>query len=152
MRAALLLSLLLALAGCPKAGSNTSGDAGPATWVVFDIYEFGSNLGLSAVVWPEDLPEAGEVVLEGSASQDIRYEGLGRTDAGFALPFQPGATVAILVWTRGHELKRVEVELKAGANLVEVPLRAAAVPADQLPEAVRTDVLTRLPSNIRRGT
>jgi hypothetical protein len=152
MRAGLTLFLFLALAGCPKGNSSTSGDTGPAAWVVFDVYEAGTDHGLSAVVWPESLPEAGEVVLEGSADQDIRYEGLGRNNTGYAMPFAPGSKAVMMVWARGHELKRVEAKIDAGRNLIEVSLRATAVPEDQLPEAIRTDVLPSLPSLIRRGT
>ncbi len=152
MRVAYALCLLLLLAGCPKGGSSTSGDSAPSAWVLFDVFEAGTDAGLSAVIWPESAPEAGEVILEGAADQDIRYEGLGRTDEGFVLPFTPGSTIAVMVWARGHELKRVEAKLKAGANLLEVSLKATAVPEDQLPEAIQTDVLPNLPSNIRRGT
>jgi hypothetical protein len=152
MRVVYALLLLLPLAGCPKGGSSTSGDSAPAAWVLFDVFEAGTDSGLAAVVWPEDAPEAGEVVLEGSADQDVRYEGLGRTETGFRLPFAPGAQIAVMVWARGHELKRVETKLKAGRNLIEVSLKATEVPEDQLPDKIRTEVLPNLPSNIRRGT
>lgn len=152
MRLAFVLGLLLCFTGCPKGGSTTSGEDAPPTWLLFDVFEAGTDRGLSAVVWPEKMPEAGEIVLEGSADQDIHYEGLGRTEAGFALPFLPGRTAVVMVWARGHELKRVEVDVKAGRNLVEVSLRATAVPEDQLPDAIQTDVLPNLPSNIRRGS
>jgi hypothetical protein len=152
MRVPYAMFLLLALAGCPKGGSSTSGDSAPTAWLLFDVFEAGTDGGLSAVIWPEDTPEAGEIVLEGAADQDIRYEGLGRTDSGFVLPFVPGRTAVMMVWARGHELKRVEVKIAPGRNLVEVSLKATAVPEDQLPDAIQTDVLPNLPSNIRRGS
>lgn len=152
MRPLFALLLVLSLAGCPKGGSTTSGEEGPAAWLLFDVFEAGTDHGLAAVVWPEKDPEAGEVILEASADQDIRYEGLGRTETGFTLPFEPGRKVAMMVWARGHELKRVEVKVEPGRNLVEVSLRATAVPEDQLPDAIQTDVLPNLPSNIRRGS
>ncbi len=153
MRVAFAFLLLLAIAGCPKGGSSTtSGEGGPASWLLFDVFEAGTDHGLSAVVWPEDMPEAGEVILEGSADQDIHYEGLGRTENGYALPFEPGRNVVMMVWARGHELKRVEAKVATGRNLIEVELKATAVPEDQLPDAIQTDVLPNLPSIIRGGS
>lgn len=146
--AALLPLLVLSLlTGCPKEGEvASSGSTEPASWVVFEVYEAGTGNPLSATVWPKDSPDHFETVVQGEAGSSVRFEGLGRTGAGWVLPFSAGSKVTLLIWSPGHELKRVEAKLKRGENLLSVELKRTEIEDDQVPEKIRLKVLELLPS------
>jgi len=146
-----LLPLLILLVGCPKKGGDvaSSGDAAPAeptSWVVVEVYEAGTGNPLSATVWPSDSPDDFETIVQGEAGTSVRFEGLGRTEAGWALPFSPGSKVSLLIWSPGHELKRVDSKIKRGENLLSVELKRTEVDDEKVPERIRLEVLESLPS------
>lgn len=147
-----MILLTVLLSGCPKGGeTSTSGDASaaaaePESWIVFEVFEAGSGNPLSATVWPSDMPDHFETIVQGEAGTDVKFAGLGRTDAGYAQPFLPGKWVALLLWSPGHELKRVEVKLRRGENLLTVELKRTEIEDDQVPERIRLEVLESLPS------
>jgi len=148
---ALLIALTFALSGCPKGGdSGTSGGqtapAEPTSWIVFEVFEAGSGNPLSATVWPADMPDHFETIVQGEAGMEVKFAGLGRTDDGYAQPFEPGKWVALLLWSPGHELKRVEVKVRRGENLLSVELKRTEIEDDQVPEEIRLEVLESLPS------
>lgn len=141
------LLLTLFCVACPKGGETTSsGEAEPKSWVVFEVYEAGTGNPLSATVWPKDRPDDFETIVEGGAGSSVRFEGLGRTDEGFALPFEPGTWIALLMWSPGHEMKRIETKVKRGENLVSVELKRTEVDDEAVPERIRLEVLESLPS------
>jgi hypothetical protein len=146
------LTLMAALlAGCPKSGgSNTSGDpaeegASPS-WVVFEVYEAGTGNPLSATVWPRELPDDFETIVQGDAGATFRFDGLGRRDDGWAMEFKPGSWVSVMVWSPGHELKRLDTKIKRGENLLPVELKRTEVEDEDVPERIRLEVLESLPS------
>lgn len=143
---------LLALAGCPKSGDTTGSgetggeEAGSPSWVVFEVYEAGTGNPLSATVWPRELPDDFETIVQGEAGATVRFEGLGRRDAGWALAFKPGSWVSLMVWSPGHEMKRLDARLKRGENLLPVELKRTEVEDEAVPERIRLEVLESLPS------
>ena len=143
-----LMLLVPALTGCPKSGgSTTSGEAEAApSWIVFEVYEAGTGNPLSATVWPRDLPDDFETIVQGDAGATVRFEGLGRRDDGWAMPFKPGAWVSLLVWSPGHELKSLDTKIKRGENLLPVELKRTEVEDEDVPERIRLEVLESLPS------
>jgi hypothetical protein len=144
----LLFALLpLLFLGCPKSGeSNTSGKAG-ASWVVFEIYEAGTGNALPATVWPQGMDDDFDNVVQGAAGAETRFEGIGRREGGgYALTFTPGSSVNLMVWSPGHELKRVEQKLRKGENLVAVELKRTVVEDDRVPERIRLDAMENLPT------
>ena len=151
MRAALLTLLLTfpLLAGCPKTGdSSTSGDAAaePKAFVVFEVFEAGSGNALSATVWPREMPDHFETIVQGEAGSAVKFAGLGRTEGGYALPFEPGKWVGLLLGSPGHELKSVELKVRKGDNLLTVELKRTEVDDEKVPERIRLEVLESLPS------
>lgn len=148
----LMFALSLALSGCPKGGATTtSGDsaavpAESASWIVFEVFEAGSGNPLSATVWPSDLPDHFETIVQGEAGSAVKFSGLGRTEAGWAQPFEPGKWVSLLLWSPGHELKRVEVKLRRGENLLTVELKRTEIEDSEVPDRIRLEVLESLPS------
>ncbi len=146
----LTLALLPLLFGCPKTGqtgtSGESGEGAATTWVVFEVYEAGTGNPLSATVWPRELPDDYETIVQGDAGATARFVGLGRRDDGWAVAFAPGNWVSLMVWSPGHELKRVDTKIKRGENLVPVELKRTEVEDEDVPERIRLDVLESLPS------
>ncbi len=144
----LLLSLVLV--GCPKSGdSGSSGSASSGasdTWVVFEIYEAGTGNALSATVWPVGLPEDFDSIVQGNAGSETKFYGVGLKESGYALTFGPGSRVSLMVWSPGHELKRVDSKLKKGENLVAVELKRTEVEDERVPERIRLEVLESLPT------
>ena len=140
------LFVALTLGGCEKTSSTTSGDATPGAWLVFEVFEAGTGNGLSATVWPEDLPGDFETVVEGEAGTAVRFEGIGRRDDGYALPIEPGSWINLMVWSPGHELDRVDMKIKKGENRVAVELKKTEVEDDRVPEVIRLEVLQALPT------
>lgn|GEM_PF-2074932 len=145
----LLLAVLplLLLTGCPKGGeTSTSGKTG-ASWVIFEIYEAGTGNALPATVWPQDLPDDFDNVVQGAAGAETRFEGVGRREGGeYALVFAPGGDVSLMVWSPGHELKRVEQKIRRGENLVAVELKRTVVEDERVPERIRLDAMENLPT------
>jgi len=148
MRSSLLLLAVFALliGGCEKKAAATSGDAEPASWLVFEVFEAGTGNGLSATVWPKDLPEDFETVVQGEAGTAVRFEGIGRRDEGYALPISPGGWINLMVWSPGHELERVDLKVRKGENLVSVELKKTEVEDERVPEVIRLEVLEALPT------
>ena len=152
--AALVLALI---AGCPKAGggSQSAGDAGKgasaaaadaSTWVVFEIYEAGTGNPLAATVWPADMPDDFDTIVQGQAGSDVRFMGIGRKESGYALQFASGQAVALMVWSPGHELRRLDAKIKKGENLLSVELKRTEVDDERVPELIRLEVLEALPT------
>jgi hypothetical protein len=142
----LVLSLGLCLAGCPKgAGLSASGSqaATPDTWVVFEVVEAGTGNSLEATVWPSGEPQHFETIVAGAMT---RFDGLGRTDSGYALSFKAGGMADLQIWTPGHELEVLSKRLKRGENVLIAELKVAAVQDERVPERIRTEVLQSLPS------
>ncbi len=138
--------VVLALAGCEKTSPSTSGGAEPGAWLVFEVFEAGTGNGLSATVWPKDLPDDFETIVEGEAGSSVRFPGIGRRDDGYALPINSGSWINLMVWSPGHELDRVEMKVKKGENLVSVELKKTEVEDDRVPEVIRLEVLQALPT------
>lgn len=141
-----IAALLLLLGACEKKSAASSGDAEPDSWLVFEVYEAGTGNGLAATVWPKDQPDAFETVVEGEAGSAIQFAGIGRQEEGYALPISPGEWVILMIWSPGHELKRVNMKVKKGENVVSVELKTTEVEDDQVPETIRLNVLEALPS------
>jgi hypothetical protein len=145
-----LILFALALSGCPKGGSTTTSgettEAASPSWVIFEVYEAGTGNPLSATVWPKELPDDFETIVQGEAGATVRFDGLGRRDEGWAMPFKPGAWVSLMVWSPGHELKRLDTKLKRGENLLPVELKRTEVEDGDVPERIRLEVLESLPS------
>ena len=148
-----MLLLVVAIAACPsktsktsESTSQTSGSTEPAAWLVFDVAEAGTGNGLSSTVWPEGMPDDFETLVEGAPGVEQQFVGIGRREDGWALPFKPGASVALMIWSPGHELARVEVKVKKGENPVRLELRRAEVEDERVPERIRLEVLQALPS------
>ena len=148
----LLLSGLLLLVGCPKSGGTGSSGSASAAYVKFLVAEAGSGESLAATVWPVGQPDDFDSVVQGNAGSETRFEGIGLKEDGFALPFEPGKDVSLMVWSPGHELKRVDVKLKRGENLVVIDLKRTEIEDKALPDVIRTKVLEDLGGNIRTGT
>ena len=143
-----ILSLTLLLSGCPKdGGTASSGSQEPNCSVSFEIYAAGTGNPLAATVWPVDLPDDYDNVAQGRAGAEASYQGIGRRDGGgYALPFQVGRMASMMVWSPGHELKRIDQKLKRGSNLISIELRRTEVDDDRVPERIRTEVLESLPT------
>ncbi len=144
----LLVALLaLALAGCgKKAETTTSGAAEPTAWLVFEVFEAGTGNGLAATVWPKDMPDDFDTIVEGDAGTAVHFNGIGRRDDGYALPISAGSWINLMVWSPGHELDRVEMKVKKGENRVSVELKKTEVEDDRVPEKIRLEVLEALPT------
>jgi len=141
-----IAALLLLLGACEKKGAASSGDAAPRSWLVFEVYEAGTGNGLAATVWPKDQPDDFETVVEGEAGAAVQFAGIGRREAGYALPISPGDWINLMVWSPGHELQRVNMKVTRGENIVSVELRTTEVEDDQVPATIRLNVLEALPS------
>lgn len=143
-----LAASVFMLHGCPKDGATaSSGSEEPNTFVSFEIYEAGTGNPLAATVWPIDKPDDYDNVAQGRAGADHSYAGIGRREGGgYALPFAAGGVAAMMVWSPGHELKRIDHKLKKGTNLISVELRRTEVDDDRVPERIRTEVLESLPT------
>ena len=156
MRNASLLVLLLLMAGslgCPKGGATGTSGSTPSSWVVFEIYEAGTGNALPATVWPVGQPDDFDSIVQGQAGSDVRFEGIGLKEAGYALHFDSGASVSLMVWSPGHELKRVDAKIKKGENLLAVELKTTAVDDERVPERIRLEVLEALPvEGVRSGS
>jgi len=141
-------SSMLMLSGCPKEGSAwSSGSAEPNCVVSFEIYEAGTGNPLAATVWPVDLPDDYDNIAQGRAGAESSYQGIGRREGGgYALPFQAGGTASMMVWSPGHELKRIDHKLRRGGNLISIELRRTEVDDSKVPERIRTEVLESLPT------
>lgn len=139
--------LALALTGCEKkTETTTSGTTEPTAWLVFEVFEAGTGNGLSATVWPKDMPEDFDTIVEGEAGQSVRFEGIGRRDEGFALPITVGSWINVMVWSPGHEMDRVEMKVRKGQNLVSVELKKTEIEDERVPEKIRLEVLEALPT------
>ena len=138
----------LLLQGCPKDGATaSSGSEEPSCFVSFEIYEAGTGNPLAATVWPVDMPDDYDNVAQGRAGAEATYAGLGRKEGGaYALSFSAGSVAEMMVWSPGHELKRIDHKLKKGTNLISVELRRTEVEDDKVPERIRTEVLESLPT------
>ncbi len=143
-----IVSLALLLSGCPKGGgAASSGAREPNCSVSFEIYEAGTGNPLAATVWPVDLPDDYDNIAQGRAGAESAYMGIGRREGGgYALPFLAGETVSMMVWSPGHELKRVDQKLRKGGNMISIELRRTEVDDDKVPERIRTEVLESLPT------
>jgi len=141
-------SSLVLLSGCPKDGSTaSSGSAEPNCVVSFEIYEAGTGNPLAATVWPVDLPDDYDNIAQGRAGAESSFEGIGRREGGgYALPFRAGGTASMMIWSPGHELKRIDQKLRKGGNLISVELRRTEVDDSKVPERIRTEVLESLPT------
>jgi hypothetical protein len=141
-------SSMLLLSGCPKDGSAASSGSSASNCIVsFEIYEAGTGNPLAATVWPVDLPDDYDNVAQGRAGAESSYEGIGRREGGdYALPFEAGDTASMMVWSPGHELKRIDHKLRRGGNLISVELRRTEVDDAKVPERIRTEVLESLPT------
>jgi hypothetical protein len=146
-----LLGLLL-LAGCPKGGGTSTSGSGGGAYVKFLVAEAGSGESLAATVWPVGQPDDFDSIVQGNAGSETRFEGIGLKEEGFALPFEPGREVNLMVWSPGHELKRIDLKLKRGENVVVVDLKRTEIEDEALPDVIRTKVLEDLGGNIRTGT
>jgi hypothetical protein len=144
----LLSSIALALSGCPKGGStSSSGSSQPAdTWVVFEVVQEGSGNSLEATIWPDGSPENFETIIAGDAGAEAKFFGLGRTEEGYAVPFQAGGRLNLRLWTPGHEMESVSLRLKKGENFLTTELKKADTEDADVPERIRTEVLNSLPS------
>lgn len=150
-----ILSVLLV--GCPKeGGTSTSGSSGKVglSFVVFEIYEAGTGNALPATVWPVDMPDDFDNVVQGQAGAETRFEGIGRREGGgYALVFAPGSDVSLMVWSPGHELKRHDIKVRRGENLVAVELKRTVVDDERVPERIRLDAMENLPTEgVRSGS
>ncbi|MBN95585.1 MAG: hypothetical protein CL928_16215 [Deltaproteobacteria bacterium] len=145
-----LLFLSIFCGGCPKdGGTSTSGSSGgsPDTWVVFEVYEAGTGNPLSATVWPVEMPDDFDTIVQGRAGSEVRFAGIGLREGGeYALAFRPGESASVMVWSPGHELKRLDSKLKKGENLLSVELRRTEVEDQRVPERIRLEVLESLPT------
>lgn len=141
-------SAVVLVSGCPKGGgAESSGSTQPNCAVSFEIYEAGTGNPLAATVWPVDLPDDYDNVAQGRAGAESSYQGIGRREGGgYALPFVAGAVVSMMVWSPGHELKRIDQKLSRGANLISIELRRTEVDDAKVPERIRTEVLESLPT------
>ena len=143
---------MLLLVGCPKgSGTSTSGSAG-AAYVKFLVAEAGSGESLPATVWPVDHPDDFDSIVQGNAGSETHFEGIGLKEEGYALTFEPGKEVSLMVWSPGHELKRLDLKLLRGENLVVIDLKRTEIEDAALPDVIRTKVLEDLGGNIRTGT
>tara|TARA_Y100001968_G_scaffold319522_1_gene351169 strand:- start:240 stop:419 length:180 start_codon:yes stop_codon:yes gene_type:complete len=52
----------------------------------------------------------------------------------------------MMIWSPGHELKRIDQKLRRGNNLISVELRRTEVDDAKVPERIRTEVLESLPT------
>lgn len=140
---------LVALSGCPKqGGAASSGDSAQAgtSWVVFEVLQAGTGNGLFAQVWPRGMDDDFDSISQGQAGAETRFEGIGRREGGgYALPFQPGKTVELRLWSPGHEPQTVSVKLKKGENHVLVELKRSEVGDEQVPEHIRLDADQNMP-------
>jgi len=147
---ALLLLISLVGLGCPKGGGTTSsGSAEGASdsWVVFEVYEAGTGNPLSATVWPVEMPDDFDTIVQGRAGAEVRFEGIGIREGGeYALTFRSGESASVMVWSPGHELKRLDSKIKKGENLLSVELRRTEVEDQRVPERIRLEVLESLPT------
>lgn len=145
----LLLACIL-LGACPKAsgttGSGEAAGAEPECWVVFEVYEAGTGNPLSATVWPRDLPDDFETIVQGDAAKASRFVGLGRRADGWAQAFVPGAWASVMLWSPGHEMKRLDFKLARGENEIPVELKRTEVEDSDVPERIRLEVLQSLPT------
>ena len=142
-----VLLCLPLLAACPKAGSNTaSGSQEPDTWVLFEVVQAGTGNSIETTVWPKGLPDHFETVVAGDAGSEARFFGLGRTEAGYALPFEAGRKTTLHLWSPGHEMDTIEVRPTKGENRVIHELVIAVIEDTDVPEKIRTEVLQSLPS------
>jgi len=145
----LLAASALLLQGCPKDGASasSSGSQGPDCSVSFEIYEAGTGNPLAATVWPVSMPDDFDNVAQGRAGTEALFSGIGRRAGGeYALPFNSGSVAELMVWSPGHELKRIDHKLKRGTNLISVELRRTEVDDERVPERIRTEVLESLPT------
>lgn len=149
----LLMAALLLLMGCPKEGGSGTSGSGASAWVVFEIYEAGTGNALPATVWPAGHDEHFDTIAQGQAGSEVRFEGIGLTEGGYTLAFGSGDDVSLMVWSPGHELKRVDAKLRKGENLVAVELKRTEVEDDRVPEKIRLEVLEALPAEgVRSGS
>ena len=145
----LLAASALLLQGCPKDGAlgSSGGSEEPNCSVSFEIYEAGTGNPLAATVWPVSMPDDFDNVAQGRAGTEATFAGIGRREGGgYALPFNSGNVAEIMVWSPGHELKRIDHKLKRGNNLISVELRRTEVDDERVPERIRTEVLESLPT------
>lgn len=158
VRIACLASALLLLPSC--AAQQTSGTSGSrdgrtqasdgpnrgladgSAGVIFDIYERGSDVALTAAVWVVGDPDRAELVSAGSTTI---WTGLGLTTDGFAHPFVRGEQLQLLVWAPDHELTRVEARFDGAVNTVRVPLQLGSDAGASVPGTIKTRVLDHLP-------
>lgn len=152
MALVLVLTGAMLLSGCPKQGGSSSSGKTGLSYVKFLIAEAGSGESLAATVWPVGQPDDFDTVVQGNAGSETRFEGIGLKEEGYALPFEPGREVNLMVWSPGHELKRVDLKLKRGENLVVIDLKRTEIEDEALPDVIRTKVLEDLGGNIRTGT
>lgn len=149
----LAVACTLLVIGCPKGGeSGTSGSGGGGAFIKFLVAEAGSGESLAATVWPVNHPDDFDSIVQGNAGSETHFEGIGLTEEGYALTFEPGKDVSLMVWSQGHELKRIDLKLKKGENLVVVDLKRTEVEDAALPDVIRTRVLEDLGGNILTGT
>jgi len=147
---AALLLLSVACWGCPKGGGTStsgSGSGEPDTWVVFEVYEAGTGNPLSATVWPVDMADDFDTIVQGRAGAEVRFAGIGLREGGeYALAFRAGEATSVMVWSPGHELKRLDSKIKKGENVLSVELRRTTVEDERVPERIRLEVLESLPT------
>jgi len=144
----MITASMLLLQGCPKEGAVAgSGSEQPNCFVSFEIYEAGTGNPLPATVWPVEMPDDYDNVAQGRAGAEASYAGIGRREGGgYALQFAPGVVAELMVWSPGHELKRIDQKLKRGTNMISVELRRTEVDDARVPERIRTEVLESLPT------
>ncbi len=149
----LLLLAMVFVLGCPKGGGSGTSGSGPSSWVVFEIYEAGTGNALPATVWPVGNPDHFDNIAQGQAGSEVRFEGIGLTEDGYTLAFGAGSEVNLMIWSPGHELKRVDAKLRKGENLVAVELKRTEVEDERVPEKIRLEVLEALPvEGVRSGS
>jgi len=148
MAVAMTAAAMLMLQGCPKDGAVAgSGSDQPNCFVSFEIYEAGTGNPLPATVWPVEMPDDYDNVAQGRAGAEASFSGIGRREGGgYALQFAPGVVAALMVWSPGHELKRIDQKLRRGNNMISVELRRTEVDDERVPERIRTEVLESLPT------
>lgn len=148
----LLAAVGMMLTGCPKGGDTTTSGSGSSkasgdSWVIFEVYEAGTGNPLEATVWPKGNDEEFDTIVQGQAGSAVRFDGIGRREDGYALPFRPGLNATLMVWSVGHEMQAIDIrKLKKGENMVSVELKRTEVEDDAVPERIRLQVLESLPT------
>jgi len=149
---ALLLFGLL-LVGCPRStGRPTATAVSSNTWVVFSMVERGTAEPLQGFVWAEGHQDDFEYV-DGRTSLGVRFEGLGKVEDGYVIPFTRRQQLRLLAWSPGHEMASVVVDLGPGENAVFFELSKVEVEDDRVPESIQLEVPQHLPTESpRTGT